>query len=547
MGVQVMFKRITDFFAFSLLLCFLCFQFASADVSFRSSRGASENQLFVALDFKLAPGEQISSSASDGGFSITWKNSSVVSEYWPDSSVDGYSGDFSAFYELRIDDKSKPVSYDVFYVVCGDACTPVSESGELVQTDDISPEELKKLQLPESHPFDFAMMLAFGFLGGLILNFMPCVFPIISLKAFSIAKISGQSSGVIRRHAVFISLGILSLFMLLGIPLKLFSSLIPGLGWGFYMQEPVFVFFLLLVFLACAVHFGEIFQFKLPVVKHRATSSQTYVSSFFSGIFSGIASSACVGPFAGVALAGAVLYGNLLQSILILFSVAFGVAFPFVFISIFPSLVHRFPKPGSWLNTFKRFMGYAMFLSCVWPFSILLDQVGFSAAICLLIILIIVVFCLNEFTNAKMPCARRFLSVLIFALLLSGFYKTAHHCQSLEIDWQNYSKVIFDDAVSKKRPMFLNFTASWCMNCQFNQRIFSDPDVVDIFYKRGVCAIKCDWTKRDIKITNLMKRYNSISVPLYVYYSGNGQFEVLPSLLTKDLILEVIGDKHAEQ
>ena len=193
-------------------------------------------------------------------------------------------------------------------------------------------------------------------------------------------------------------------------------------------------------------------------------------------------------------------------------------------------------------------MGYAMLLSCVWPISILMGQISVSGIVYILLISILIVFCFNILGHYHKSKIGRYLAGIgIVGLVLAGVYHANPQRDIARVNWIDYSDAHFNDAFARKTPMFLNFTARWCMNCQFNQRIFSDPEVVKTFKENGVVAFKCDWTNRDIGITALMKKYNAVAVPLYVYYPGDGNFRVLPTFLTKSKLLDAIRGDYARR
>lgn len=561
----MMFKRVSS------LLFFVLFLFSSnvfSAVSFRTSSDNLNEKIFVAVDFKLDEGTHITAPLGKGKSiapNISWNNAEVANVSWAkskkllesDGSESGYFGyekNFSIIYELIVKDKSKPIDYDLFYVICGNACVPKHISNTLNLDGSLDIDEISNAFSPKAKSENgMIMMLLFGLLGGLILNFMPCVFPIVSIKIFSILKSSECSKKTIRWQFLVFSSGILTTFLGLCFILNLLKISTPNIGWGFYMQEPTFVFALLLIFLICAMHFFEVFTFHLSMPKRfKFPIKNLYVSSYFSGIFSGIASSACVGPFAGIALAGALLYGTLFQSFLIFLSLGLGLSLPFLLVSLFPKLISKFPKPGKWLNIFKGLMGFAMLFSCIWTISILMDQIPLSKLTSLLTFLITFVAFFWILNQSRESRIFKIISIIGIAgstfLGFNTIFSNSPEKHSLEkqsIEWNEYSEKLFDESREKRIPIFLNFTASWCMNCQFNQGVFSDSEVINAFKKNGILAIKCDWTKRNDNITKLMAKYGSIAVPLNVYYPGDcSDFEILPTILTKKNLLNFIKEKR---
>jgi thiol:disulfide interchange protein DsbD len=527
-------------------------------VALRASSG-NDGHVFVSVDFEVKDKEHVTAPVGKGKSiapNITWENTEVVDIFWP-ASVDlpdsvgapsgyrGYDKNFSVVYKLKVINKTMPINYNLSYVVCGDACVPHQKSGILEINGSLSNEEIENIHWNSNDAMpNFLLMLLFGLLGGVILNFMPCVFPIVSMKIFSIVKMTQSNRKNIRKHGMSFLFGILSVFVLIGVTVTILRQSISGIGWGFYMQEPTFVFALLLVFLFCSLHFLGIFRIQIPAMKRiKLPIKNEYIASFCSGMFGGLSSSACVGPFSGVALASAILYGNLFQSIGIFAALGIGMGSPFLLLSIFPNFVKRIPRPGRWLSLFEEFMGFAMLFSCVWPIWILLSQVPASSLIVLLICCISIVMFIWMLKQIKKSRISKYLVISgVFVSILTGIYTTTSIPNSYEcITWVNYSDKVFDDTRAEKSAIFLDFTASWCINCQFNERLFSDEDVICEFQKRNIKAIKCDWTNRNEKVTNMLKVYGAIAVPLYVFYPRNGKnFIVLPTILTKKILLDTI-------
>ncbi|MDR2598377.1 MAG: thioredoxin family protein [Holosporales bacterium] len=542
---------------------FLICQVASAGVSFRTSAkdlsSLPSGELFVAADFQVKIGEHLSAPVGKGKQSaprIVWKNAEVLEVFWPEhtgisdtdgtaSGYFGYTNDFSLLFALRILDPSKPIEYDMTYVSCGDACVPYISSGTLLLNGLLLSEEIEKIVGPSEIPFEnFVIAILLGILGGLILNCMPCVFPIISIKLFSIAKTATGSKKGIRRHGISVSMGIILTFLTLGIILLILRQSIGGIGWGFYMQSPTFVFCILLIFLLCGLNFFNLLHLKIPVsIKPTILPlDRAYVGSFASGVFGAVSSAACVGPFAGMAVASALLYGSPLQSCCIFSAIGVGSAIPFLLISLFPGCLNLFPKPGRWLSIFKEFMGFAMLFSCVWPIWTLLTQIDVENVVLILMSLIATAmffWILNQSKDSKFFTALA-ASGLICSVVFGLFVSTNNN----EVDgiiWENYSDEKFDNAIAENRPIFLNFTASWCINCQFNRRVFKDQEIVGAFKRDNILAMQCDWSRRDGKVTQLLRKYGAAAVPLYVYHpSGYTNYKILPNILTKNNVLKEI-------
>ncbi|MDR3224302.1 MAG: thioredoxin family protein [Holosporales bacterium] len=545
---------------FLLLLVVSCFADLTAKGVVLRGSFVDNGVVVVAAEFRIDNGGHVTAPVAKGKSiapKFSWQNARVMGELWPDpvdvlnsdggiSGYKGYDRDFTVFFKLEVPEGVSSVEYGLSYVVCGDACIPKQEDGTLELDGSLSTEEIRDIQWPvKTEMPDFFVVLLLGLLGGLVLNLMPCVFPIISIKVFSIVRSAQSEPATIRRHAITFFLGTVSVFVCLGAILIALRQTVSGIGWGFYMQEPAFVFTMLLIFLFCGLHFFGLIKLNLPTLKRMKLSIKSgYATSFCSGIFGGLASSSCVGPFSGVAVAGALFFNNTFQSLSIFTAIGVGLGFPFLLIAFFPELIRRIPKPGEWLASFEEFMGFGMLFSCIWPLWVLMSQIrtsGVIVAIASCIAISMFFWLMQKMGQSKFMKAVAFtgLGVSIFF----GFCEMVPSCNVEKgISWIEYSDKIFDDAKVEKAAMFLDFTASWCMNCQFNERLFDDEDVIDGFMKSGIKAIKCDWTNRNEIVTNLLKEHGGAAVPFYVYYPGNGKdFVVLSTMLTKRALLEAIS------
>jgi len=510
---------------FLFVCCFSVFS-AKAEVAIRTTQWVNDT-ICVAFDFRLSKHEKISS--EPGGLDILLHNAEILDKK-------ALADNQSAVYKIRKISADKPLTYDVFYVVCGDTCEPRSVAGEIIQNELLSESEVAKIFEAHENYNPLAYLILIAFLGGLVLNLMPCVFPIISLKIFSIAKVAGKSLYDVRKETGLFAGGIFSVFFALGTLLHYLKETASSIGWGFFMQEPACVFSLMLIFLACALHFFGIYHFRMP---HISENSRRTAGAFLSGVLSGIASSSCVGPFAGVALAGAVLGTEGIQSYALLLALSSGVALPYILIALFPNLIRHMPKPGAWLQIFQNFMGYAMLASTAWIFSILLSQLGTDSAIKILLTVIAMVFLLNQLVNSEGHKTWRCIVVAGIIALTAVGYRQTMHSSSEQIHWHMYDPSKFEGMKKENEKIFLNFTADWCLNCKYNETVFGDEQIVEIFRKNEITAIKCDWTKRDDKITSLLRQYNSISIPLYVLII-DGKTKILPNILTKKDLVKAI-------
>ncbi|MEI6081341.1 MAG: thioredoxin family protein [Verrucomicrobiota bacterium] len=401
-----------------------------------------------------------------------------------------------------------------------------------------------------------------GFLGGLILNLMPCVLPVISLKIFSFIAQAGESPKRIFRHGLAFAAGIFLWFLGLGLLVIALKAGGSQVTWGaFQFQNPLFVVGLsVLVFLFALNLFG-LFEITLP---GNATDSldQTarragYGGSFFQGLFATLLATPCTAPFLGSALGFA--FGQSSLVILAMFaSVALGMSLPYLLLSAQPGWRKWIPKPGVWMERLKQFMGFPLLATNLWLFWVLQNQRGNEAALILLALFLILGLCAWLFGILSGAGSRgRIWPLLLIALLaLAAIVFTAQRISIAQpsaiktsgagdgIAWVHYTPDALAALRAEGKPVFLDFTASWCLTCQFNERAaINVPAVRKLMKEKGIVAMKGDWTNADPAITVALKSFDRVGVPLVVFYPvGKGSEPmVLPELLTEKIVLEALG------
>ena len=400
-----------------------------------------------------------------------------------------------------------------------------------------------------------------GFLGGLILNLMPCVLPVISLKLFSFISQAGESPRRILLHGVAFAAGIFAWFLglaLLVITLKAGGSQVT---WGaFQFQNPLFVVGLsILVFLFALNLFG-LFEITLPGSAtnslDQATHRGGYAGSFFQGLFATLLATPCTAPFLGSALGFA--FGQSSLVILAMFaSVALGMSLPYLLLSARPGWRKWIPKPGTWMERLKQFMGFPLLATNLWLLWVLQNQRGTDAALTLLALFLFLgflawLFGILEGGGSRSGAFLRWL-ILLVALAAIGLasqrIRLAEQAgvgtatQNDRIAWIPYSPSRLDSLRAEGKPVLLDFTASWCLTCQFNERTaINVPSVRQLIKEKGITAMKGDWTNADPAITAALKSFGRVGVPLVVFYpAGKGSEPiVLPELLTEKIVLDTL-------
>lgn len=400
-----------------------------------------------------------------------------------------------------------------------------------------------------------------GFLGGLILNLMPCVLPVISLKIFSFIAQAGESPKRIFQHGLAFTAGIFSWFLGLGILVIILKSGGAQVTWGaFQFQNPLFVVGLsVLVFLFALNLFG-VFEITLSgrtTTSLDQTASQGgYAGSFFQGLFATLLATPCTAPFLGSALGFA--FGQSPVVILGMFAaVAFGMSLPYLLLSARPGWRKWIPKPGSWMERLKQFMGFPLLATNLWLLWVIQNQRGEIAALLLLALFLVLGFCawIYGSLSSGSPRIRGVLLVAIALVSLISFSwvtkritqaaaMTSSEVSGDGIPWVPYSPASLDALRSDGKAVLLDFTASWCLTCQFNERTaINVPAVRKLLQERGITAMKGDWTNSDPAITEALKSFGRVGVPLVVFYpSWKGSAPVvLPELLTEKIVVDTIG------
>lgn len=340
----------------------------------------------------------------------------------------------------------------------------------------------------------FVLMFVFALLGGLILNLMPCVFPVLTLKLMGLAQ-SNQSTSHAREHSWFYTLGVLSTFLVTALLLIVLRQGGASIGWGYQLQSPVFIALLALLFLVLALSMSGFITLgtRLMGVGQQLTEGSHYRHSFFTGVLAVIVASPCSVPFMGIAL-GYALTQPMAASLIIFIGLGLGLAAPFLLFAHIPWLVKHLPKPGPWMETLKHWLALPLYLSTVWLLWVLWQQLATP----------------TQLANDQ--------------------------------HWQPYSATVLEQSLARGEPVFVELTADWCITCLVNEKVaLTRPAVMDAMKQNGVRYLRGDWTNRDPEITELLKAHQRAGVPLYLYYDETGKLTVLPQLLTEQVVLDTFS------
>ncbi len=390
-----------------------------------------------------------------------------------------------------------------------------------------------------------ALLLAL--FGGLILNIMPCVLPVLSLKILALTKKSGASRKQLRLHGLAYTAGVLLSFMAIAgllITLKLAGS---HIGWGFQLQSPEFIIALSIIMLLVSLNLLGVFE--LPILfggtGHALTGKDSPVGSFFTGVLATLVATPCTAPFMAPAI-GFALTQPPLSALLIFEMLGLGLALPFLLITLFPALSARLPKPGAWMQGFKEFLAFPMLATLAWLLWVLALQAGSEALLYGLFILLLIGFVVwvKTRTTAKSRTLWMVIALLGALWLLATLPNSPTRTE--EAEEVPFSLKQIETLRAAGSPVFVNATAAWCLTCKLNEiSTLSSSTVKEYFQEQGVTYMVADWTNRDKAISDYLTSFERQGVPIYVYYPSNGGApRLLPQVLTPSLVLEEI--KKAE-
>ena len=408
--------------------------------------------------------------------------------------------------------------------------------------------------------------LAFAFLGGLILNLMPCVLPVLSLKVFGFILQASESRLRIFSHGVLYSLGILVTFWGLALALFLLQTAGTEIGWGFQLQSPLFVTALCLLFFLFALNLlgvyetGGLLSWLTQLGRHSQTSYGG-MPSFLNGILATLVATPCTAPFMGAAL-GFGLSQSPFVSFLIFTSLGAGLAFPYLALSAFPGLARMLPKPGPWMQRFKQFLGIILFGTVAWLVWILQIQIAHRGLFFILglsgLFLILGTWGYGRATLGAEKSFWASRSTAAFLIVLGGItalggigilqaiHNPKNQTAAAGLNWEPYTAQRLQTLRTEGKPVMLDFTAAWCLTCQVNERFaLGSARVVQAFRDLGITGLKADWTSSDPEITRALASFGRSSVPLYVYYppGPDSKPELLPEILTPEIVLKIISEK----
>ncbi len=337
-------------------------------------------------------------------------------------------------------------------------------------------------------------ILLMAFIGGIILNFMPCIFPILTIKAISLAQGTVNKTKS-RIEALIYMGGVVASFLLIATLLVWLRSTGEQIGWGFQLQSPLFVIVMIVIFFIIFLMLLDVVNVRNPFANRvgRISFARRKVNAFFTGFFAVLIASPCTAPFMGIAI-GYTLSQPIYVYYPVFFALSVGYALPFTLVSMFPKAVHKIlPKPGRWMEVLKKIFAIPVFLTCVWLVWVLCNQMHAQP---------------EKDVNS--------------------------------LHWEKFEAQKVNMLVQNNRPVFIDFTAKWCITCLMNKRLSLESQTfADLVKDNNIALFEADWTNYDEDISKALEAYGRNSIPLYIYYNGsNGEYKILPQLLTPAILKE---------
>jgi thiol:disulfide interchange protein len=407
---------------------------------------------------------------------------------------------------------------------------------------------------PASFKMNWAEQLkifALALLGGLLLNLMPCVFPVLSLKILGFVEQAGHDPSKIRRHGWAFAGGVLVSFWLLAGVLLGLRALGHSLGWGFQLQSPLFVALMALLFYAIGMNLLGLFEFGSRLQNIGATArARGLRASFLDGALATLVATPCTAPFMGVALGAALSQPSALALLTFTF-LGLGMLSPYLALSYAPQLLARLPRPGVWMERFKEFLSFPLFATAIWLLWVLGQQAGVDAVVALLFSFLL--FSLGLWARRGTGGASKLRQVAILALILFSIAVAtlgvqgriaAPNTTTSVSTWEPYTPALFGAARERGDAILIDFTASWCITCQVNKRtVLNQSEFTEEAKRRGIRLLRADWTQRDSAISAHLSGLNRSSVPTYAFYpAGKESVPVLlPEILTLQGTLEALA------
>ncbi len=415
---------------------------------------------------------------------------------------------------------------------------------------------------PDDTASPLPLSLALAFVGGLLLNLMPCVFPVLSLKALGLVTARGAEKAALRAQGLAFAAGVVTTFVALAALLLILRGAGQQLGWGFQLQSPAVVTVLAVLFFALALNLSGVFEFGtlVPAGLANWSHSNRQVDSFGSGVLAVVIASPCTAPFMGAAL-GYALAAPAVETFGIFVALGLGMALPYLALAWFPAWRRVLPRPGPWMVRLKQLLAFPLYATVVWLIWVLGAQVDNDAVLRAGATLVAVTFALWAWRSYRGGAARAWsvvaaagalAAVAIAWPLVAGtraalpvdraLSAAGPGAASVDGTWQPYSEARVAQLTEQGRTVFVDYTAAWCVTCQVNERfVLHSQAVRDEFRRLGIVLVRADWTRRDPEITRSLAALGRSGVPAYVLYRKGHAPQLLPEILGKQTVLDALA------
>ena len=384
------------------------------------------------------------------------------------------------------------------------------------------------------------LILLFALAGGLILNLMPCVFPVLSIKVLSFTQ-QHQTNSERQLHATAYTAGVVGTFVAIAAIMLFLRAGGEAVGWGFQLQSPIFVIFLVFLFVFLGLSLSGYVQLfsGLMSLGQSSQPNNSLGSSFLTGVLATTVASPCTAPFMGPAL-GFTISQPSAVALLVFAFLGLGMALPFVILSLVPSLTQKLPKPGQWMDNLKQFLAFPIYLTAIWLLWIVGKQTNVDIVIDICVGIIVMVIAIWLWQRAS---GNKLIKLIAIVLFIGAF---AFPISKLEDNqpprWQDYSAQRLAELRQSGQAVFVNLSADWCITCLVNEKISMGESFYQSLQDNNITYLKGDWTNKDPEITELLNQYNRNGVPLYlVFPKGSGSAEILPQILSKSSLIEALN------
>jgi thiol:disulfide interchange protein len=410
----------------------------------------------------------------------------------------------------------------------------------------------------------FAEALLFALVGGLILNLMPCVFPVLAMKAAAFARLAGHEKSAMRRDGIAYTAGVLVAFAAMAAVVVAIRASVGEVSWGFQFQSPIFSLLIAYLFFVVGLNLSGLFEVggNFAGIGQGLAARSGATGAFFTGVLAVVVATPCTAPFMAAAL-GFALSQPAPETVAVLLAMGLGLALPYLALAMTPALQRLMPRPGAWMDRLRQFLAFPMYASAVWMIWVLTQQTGPDGVIYALGGMILIAFAIwllrlgsqGSTATSVGGWLRRGLAAAAVLLAFAAAFKiedspaTAASASvgpstGVSFDgWERYSRARMTEAAAAGKPVFVDFTAAWCITCLVNERVaLETPATRQAFERTGTVKLKGDWTNRDPEITSLLKELGRAGVPLYLYWApGADRPKILPQVLTEALIVSELS------